>query len=283
MTEISSTTGKANTLGERFFDQGYLFPVDVFSHDEITGYRNSLEDLEQRLKGLATGNKNQLNYVHLLFRFANEMVRNEKLLDAVEAILGPDILIWGSTFFIKEPGTDTFVSWHQDLKYWGLSDENGQVSAWIALNDVKQDNGCMQFLPGTHKGEMLSHRDTFDEGNILTRGQEASFDLNEDAIVHVELDPGQVSFHHGKLLHASPPNRSDRRRIGLAVQFIAPHVEQKVATKDFAMLVRGEDRFGNFELVDPPEDDLTEAALATHARILDAQNEAMYDGVTDKG
>ena len=75
MTEISSTTGKANTLGERFFDQGYLFPVDVFSHDEITGYRNSLEDLEQRLKGLATGNKNQLNYAHLLFRFANEMVR----------------------------------------------------------------------------------------------------------------------------------------------------------------------------------------------------------------
>ena len=268
-------------LGKQFFENGFLFPVDVFSREAIEGYRQELERLEREMAGMNAGNKNQLNFPHILFRFANEMARSEKLLDVVEEILGPDILVWGSTFFIKEPRTETFVSWHQDLKYWGLSDENGQVSAWIALNEVKRDNGCMQFLPGTHKGEMLSHRDTFDESNFLTRGQEADFDLDEGAIVHCELEPGQVSFHHGKVLHASPANLSDRRRIGLAIQFIAPHVEQKVATKDFAMLVRGEDRFGNFELVEPPEEDLSEAALATHGRILKAQNEAMYEG-TDK-
>ena len=265
-------------IGERFFLDGFLFPLDVFEPGTADGYREELERLEKRMAGLHAGNKNQLNFPHVLFRFANEMARDTRLLDVVEEILGPDILVWGSTFFIKEPRTESFVSWHQDLKYWGLSDEDGQVSAWIALNSVKRGNGCMQFLPGTHKWEMLNHRDTFAESNILTRGQEADFDLDEDAVVHCELEPGQASFHHGKVLHSSPANRSDRRRIGLAIQFIAPHVEQRVASRDFAMLVRGEDRYGHFELVEPPGEDLSDDALATHGRILAAQNEAMYEG-----
>ena len=268
-------------LGKQFFDDGYLLPVDIYSPEEAQAFRDELEDLETRLGDIKTGNKNQLNYPHLLFRFANEICHNQKLLDVVESIIGPDILVWNSTFFIKEPQTETYVSWHQDMKYWGLNDTDGQVSAWIALNPVSQANGCMQFLPKTHLGEMVDHNDTFSEDNFLTRGQEAEFDYNPDDILHVELDPGQASFHHGKLLHASPPNRSDDRRIGYAIQFIAPHVEQAVASKDFAMLVRGEDKYGNFELLEAPTDDLTEQALANHARVLNYQNEAMYEG-TDK-
>ena len=268
-------------LGKQFFDDGYLLPVDIYSPQEAQEFRNELEDLETRLGDIKTGNKNQLNYPHLLFRFANQICHNQKLLDVVESIIGPDILVWNSTFFIKEPKTETYVSWHQDMKYWGLNDTDGQVSAWIALNPVSQANGCMQFLPKTHLGEMVDHNDTFSEDNFLTRGQEADFDYNPDDILHVELDPGQASFHHGKLLHASPPNRSDDRRIGYAIQFIAPHVEQAVASKDFAMLVRGEDKYGNFELLEPPTEDLSEKALANHARVLNYQNEAMYEG-TDK-
>jgi len=269
------------TLGDRFFADGYLFPVHVFSPEQAQGYRAELETLERRLSGIKTGNKNQLNYPHLLFRFANAICRDEKLLDVVESILGPDILVWGSTFFIKEPKTDTYVSWHQDMKYWGLSDTDGQVSAWIALNNVSQANGCMQFLPKTHLGEMVTHKDTFSDDNFLTRGQEADFTLDEEEIVHIELTAGQASFHRGKLLHASPPNHSDDRRIGYAIQFIAPHVQQNVASKDFAMLVRGEDRYGHFELLNPPDDDLSPEALAAHHRVLTVQNEAMYEG-TDK-
>ena len=268
-------------LGKQFFDDGYLLPVDIYSPEEAQAFRDELEDLETRLGDIKTGNKNQLNYPHLLFRFANQICHNQKLLDVVESIIGPDILVWNSTFFIKEPQTETYVSWHQDMKYWGLNDTDGQVSAWIALNPVSQANGCMQFLPKTHLGEMVDHNDTFSEDNFLTRGQEAEFDYNPDDILHVELDPGQASFHHGKLLHASPPNRSDDRRIGYAIQFIAPHVEQAVASKDFAMLVRGEDKYGNFELLEAPTDDRTEQALANHARVLNYQNEAMYEG-TDK-
>ena len=265
-------------LGKRFFEDGYLFPVRVFEPDEIAAYHEQLESLERDLSGVKVGNKAQLNFPHILFCFASEMTRNERLLDVVESILGPNILIWGSTFFIKEPRSEGYVSWHQDLKYWGLSDDDAQVSAWIALNEVNKENGCMQFLPKTHKGAMLDHKDTFEESNFLTRGQEADFDLDPNSIVHVELAAGEVSFHHGKLLHASPPNTSERRRIGLAVQFIAPHVEQKIASKDFAMLARGEDRYGNFELIEPPQADLSEAGIATHGRVLAAQNEAMYEG-----
>ena len=271
----------SQTLGDRFFADGFLFPVNVFSPEQAQGYRAKLESLERRLSGIKTGNKNQLNYPHLLFRFANAICRDEKLLNVVESILGPDILVWGSTFFIKEPKTDTYVSWHQDMKYWGLSDTDGQVSAWIALNNVSQANGCMQFLPKTHLGEMVDHKDTFSDDNFLTRGQEADFTLDEEEIVHIELTAGQASFHHGKLLHASPPNHSDDRRIGYAIQFIAPHVQQNVASKDFAMLVRGEDRYGHFELLNPPDDDLSPEALAAHHRVLTVQNEAMYEG-TDK-
>ena len=271
----------SQTLGDRFFADGFLFPVTVFSPEQAQGYRAELESLERRLSGIKTGNKNQLNYPHLLFRFANAICRDEKLLDVVESILGPDILVWGSTFFIKEPKTDTYVSWHQDMKYWGLSDTDGQVSAWIALNNVSQANGCMQFLPKTHLGEMVDHKDTFSDDNFLTRGQEADFTLDEEEIVHIELTAGQASFHHGKLLHASPPNHSDDRRIGYAIQFIAPHVQQNVASNDFAMLVRGEDRYGHFELLNPPDDDLSPEALAAHHRVLTVQNEAMYEG-TDK-
>jgi len=274
----SITPHVSPSLREKFLEDGFLMPVDIFTTGEIDAHRRDLERLEKRLSSINVGNKSQLNYPHVLFRFANEMVRNPRLLDVAESILGPDILVWGSTFFIKEPQTESYVSWHQDMKYWGLSDTNGQVSAWIALNDVGQDNGCMQFLPGSHHGEMLDHRDTFSETNILTRGQEADIEIDTGKILHVELAPGQASFHHGKLLHASPPNRSKRRRIGLAMQFIAPHVRQQVAEKDFAMLVRGKDRYGYFELINPPEDDLSPGAVALHHRILTSQNEAMYEG-----
>ena len=223
------------------------------------------------------GNKAQLNYPHVIFRFAHALVTHPRILDAVEAIIGPDILVWGSTFFIKEPHSESFVSWHQDLRYWGL-DSDAEVSAWLALSPVMEANGCMRFLPGSHKGELLPHRDTFTQNNFLTRGQEAAIEIDENETVAVTLEPGQASLHHGKLLHASGPNRADERRIGLAINYIAAHVRQEVAREDFAMPVRGKDRHGHFRHVPPPREDLSDEALSWHGRILSAQNEALYEG-----
>ncbi len=278
MTAHPRTMPERSNRAARFFDDGYMFPLNAMSRAQANAYRTQLETLEQRIAGSRVGNKGQLNNSHVIFRFANEIVRRPQILDIVEEFLGPDILVWGSTFFLKEPHTESYVSWHQDLRYWGLDDENGQVSAWIALSPVTLANGCMRFLPGSHKGEMLDHRDTFDDTNFLTRGQEVDAEIDEDAVVHVELEPGQMSLHHGKLLHASAPNRSDERRIGFVVNYIAPHVRQTVAQEDFAMLVRGEDRYAHFNHVPSPAGDLTDDAVGWHNHILATQNEAIYEG-----
>ena len=263
-------------ITERFSRDGYVFPIDVLDADEALSGRLELESLEGCLDGMRVGNRDQLNYPHVIFKFAYRIATNPRILDAVESILGPDILLWGSTFFIKEPRSKAFVSWHQDLRYWGL-DNDAEVSAWIALSPVSEGNGCMRFVAGSHLGGQIPHIDTFEEHNSLTRGQKADVAISDADILSVPLEPGQASFHHGNLLHSSGPNESDERRIGFAINYIAPHVRQIVATEDFAMLVRGEDKYGNFNLVPPPEEDLSDDAVKWHGTILEAQNEAMYD------
>jgi non-heme Fe2+,alpha-ketoglutarate-dependent halogenase len=273
--------GRHAEIAERFAADGYYFPIDVLSADEAASCRQKLETLENANYGNKLGNKSQLNYPHIIFRFADSIVRHPRILDAVEAILGPDILVWGSTFFIKEPHSESYISWHQDLRYWGL-DSDAEVSAWVALSPVTEANGCMRFVPGSHKGDMLPHKDTFAGSNFLTRGQEADIEIDDRDMILVPLTPGQASLHHGKLLHASAPNRSNERRIGLAINYIAPHVRQVVAKEDFAVLVRGEDKFGHFRHVPSPTRDMDGDTIVWHRRILSAQNEAIYEGAKQR-
>ena len=267
-------------IAAAFAAEGYCFPIDIMSPREAAAYRAQLQAAQPRLEGLKLGNKGQLNFAHVILRFAYEMVSRPAILDAVETVIGPDILLWGSTFFTKPPRSESYVSWHQDLRYWGLADDEAQVSAWLALTPASPANGCMRFLPGSHRNPILEHHDGFGRDNFLTRGQEAVIDIDEAAARPVELAPGQLSLHHGRLLHASAPNPSADWRIGYVMNFVAPHNRQVVAPRDYAMLLRGEDRHGHFGLVPPPEADLSEAALAWHARILAAQNESLYDGAT---
>lgn len=256
---------------------GYYFPLRALPAQEALACRAELEALEARIGKAKLGNRGQLNYAHVLFTFADALMRRPEILDAVEAILGPDILVWGTTLFTKEPHSPTYISWHQDLRYWGLNGD-AEVSAWIALGPVNEANGCMRFVPGSHRLDLVPHRDTFSQDNFLTRGQEAEVAIDEEKTVLVELEPGEASLHHGRLLHASGPNGSDGRRIGMVINYIAPHMRQVVAPEDFAVLVRGSDRHGHFHHVPPPQADLSEDALAWHRRILDAQNKAMCDG-----
>lgn len=280
MNAIPPVLPPSDEIAANYARDGFAFPLTVMTGQEAALNRRKLEQVEAAHAGTRFGNKGQFNFPHILFRFAYEIVVNPRVLDAVEAVIGPDILIWGATFFTKEPRTENYVSWHQDLRYWGL-DGSDEVSAWLALSPVTEENGCMRFIPGSHEWDILPHEDSFDEGNLLTRGQEARFDEAAAEKVLVELQPGQISLHHGKLLHASGPNRSNERRIGYTMNFITPRARQVVAKEDFAMLVRGEDRYGNFTLVPPPESDLSVEALAWHKRILDAQNAAFYAGAED--
>jgi ectoine hydroxylase-related dioxygenase (phytanoyl-CoA dioxygenase family) len=207
----------------------------------------------------------------------DRLVREPAILDPVESLLGPDLMVWSTEFFIKEPHTPNHVSWHQDLTYWGL-DNTDEVTAWLALSDVTVESGCMRFVPGSHKQDIVPHHDTFADDNMLSRGQEIAVEVGEDAAVDIVLKPGQMSLHHGRIFHGSGPNQSDDRRFGVAIRYIAPSMRQAVGTRDYAVLVRGEDRFGHFVTPPAPTGDFTPEALEMCAQIDSEQVAYLYQG-----
>ncbi|HTS90630.1 MAG TPA: phytanoyl-CoA dioxygenase family protein [Stellaceae bacterium] len=262
---------------EQFRRDGFYFPVRVMSAAEARSYRDRLEAHERRQGGPLQSNMR--HKVHLLFRWASELVRHPAILDAVEDIIGPDILCWTTNFFIKEANNPAFVSWHQDATYWGL-DPDDVVTAWVALSDAPIESGAMKFLPGSHRGRQLAHVDTFHPDNLLSRGQEIAIAVDDRDGVFVTLRAGEMSLHHVKLVHGSEANRTADRRIGLAIRYIPPYVRQ-LKVRDSAMLVRGIDRFGHYDPEPEPATDLDAAALAAHADAVARQVKALYSG-TDK-
>ena len=252
---------------ENYHAAGLHFPVDVLSTDEAAEYRRKIEAFEGRF-GRPLPAKQRYK-AHLLLTCLDELVRHPKILDAVEDVLGPNILVWNSTFFTKEAHNPAYVGWHQDIAYWGLDPEES-VTAWVAITDSTVENGAMRVIPGTFK--MLAQQDTFAENNMLSRGQEIMVQVDKNKAVDVVLRAGQASLHDARLAHGSEPNRSADRRIGFAIRYIPTHVRQValdgVATRsrsDIAVLVRGADNFHHFKLVDPPRADLTPEAIALHA------------------
>jgi non-haem Fe2+, alpha-ketoglutarate-dependent halogenase len=258
----------------RYHSEGIHFPVRVLSGVEAVHYRRCLEAHEQRTGAPLQGNWR--HKVHLLFTWADELVHHPKILDAVEDVIGPDILCWTTNFFIKEPDHKAFVSWHQDSTYWGLQPDD-VVTAWVAFTPSTRENGCMQVIPGSHKIDQLPHVDTFHRDNLLSRGQEIAVEVDRSKAVQVTLQPGEMSLHHIKLVHGSEPNRSGDRRIGLAIRYIPTSVRQ-TKVPDSAMLVRGVDRYGHFDPEPCPRRDLDEAALAAHAEAVGRQVKALYQG-----
>jgi chlorinating enzyme len=220
------------------------------------------------------------NKPHLLFTWANELIRHPVILDAVEDILGPNLLVWSSSFFIKDAHDPGYVSWHQDSTYWGLSHPD-VVTAWIALSKSVVENGCMRVIPGTHLKDQLPHKDTFAENNLLTRGQEVQVVVNPDEAVDIELQPGEFSLHHVRLVHGSDPNNSEHRRIGYAVRYIPTYVRQTEGPRDCATLVRGVDNYHHFDLEPTPKADLDPDAVAYHQRVTEEAAKILYRG-TDK-
>ncbi len=263
---------------DHYWRDGFFFPLRAISPTQAADYRSHFESLEDKMKALDIARSGQFNEMHHLLPFVNELTRNEQILDAVEAVIGPNILVWGSTFFIKEARSTGYVSWHQDLRYWGLEDDDAMVSAWLALGPVNKANGCMQFVKGSHANGLIEHVDRFEVDNFLYRGQEAKIDISQSDVFDVELEPGEFSLHHGFTLHSSPANPSDIRRWGLTINYIAPHNRQVIAEKDFARLVRGEDSCGHFLSTPAPDCDLSEQALEWHARVIAARDQASYQG-----
>lgn len=248
---------------DQYRAHGFQAPVRAISTDEAGTLRRQLEAHEAR-HGLLKGPLRHKS--HLLFTWLDQLIRHPGILDAVEDILGPNLLVWGSSFFTKEAHDPGFVSWHQDSTYWGL-DPADIVTAWVALSESTAANGAMRVIPDSHKLDQLAHRDTFAEGNLLSRGQEIAVEVDEAKAHMLELQPGEMSLHHVRLIHGSDPNPSGQRRIGFAIRYLPTYVRQVVGSHDSATLVRGVDKFHNFEPEQRPDADFSEAARAFHAKI----------------
>ncbi len=226
------------------------------------------------------GNLHYVSKIHTVFPDAARLATDPRVLNVVEQLIGPDILLFDVTYIIKGPHTEAFVSWHQDLTYWGFSGDD-QVSMWLALSPANEESGCMRMVPESHAAGRLRHQDTVDRNNVLHRGQTVR-DVDEQRAVSCPLRPGEASFHHGWTLHASLPNRSDYRRIGLNVQYLAPSMRQLVNPHETALLVRGADRFGHFAPDVLATRDFEPAAVARHAE-LDRLRKATWDAAKDPG
>jgi non-heme Fe2+,alpha-ketoglutarate-dependent halogenase len=259
---------------DRYWRDGCVFPIRVMPESDALELRRRLEAFEAETGGPLGGDLRHKS--HLLFAWLGDLVRDNRIVDAVADLYGGDLLCWTTNFFIKEARNPAFVSWHQDSTYWGLS-EPDVVTAWVAFTPSNRANGAMEFIPGTHTSDQIPHRDTFARDNLLTRGQEVAVDVDTSKAVAIELQPGEMSLHHVRLVHGSPANPSSDRRIGFAVRYIPTRVRQ-VAGEDSATLVRGVDLHHHFEAEPRPARDMDPAFVALHKRIAERNARILYRG-----
>ena len=286
MSAIPLQTGRlSKEQTDAYWRDGFLHPISVLTADEARTARGALERIEKNW--LTADLPQPLNTykrvnAHVVLPFVADLARHTQVLDVVEGVLGPDILIYAAEFFIKEPKTTSIVSMHQDLTYWGLGAIDGLVTAWIALSPATVASGCMDFVKGSHKNPILPHEDTFDANNLLSRGQEVKADIDENDKSPIILEPGQMSLHHGLTIHGSGPNVSDDRRIACVVRYIRPDMKQSVGVTDYVMQARGEDRFGHFQNVAAPKADFDTDSLEIYDDIRAEQAKIIMKGATAK-
>ena len=269
---------------DQYWEDGFLFPIPVMSAEEAAQLRAELETIERDY--LAADLPQPLNTYkrvnsHLVMPMAANLAMNTRVLDVVQGILGPDILTFSVEFFIKEAQTSHIVSMHQDLTYWGLGAIDGLTTAWIALSPATPASGCMDFVRGSHKNPILPHEDTFDDNNLLSRGQEIQVEVAEEDKVPIEIHPGEMSLHHGLTIHGSGPNTSPDRRIAAVIRFMRPD-SVPADRETFGMVTRGADRCRNTILCAPPREYFAPADLALYDEIRASQARVMMAGATQE-
>lgn len=255
---------------DAFSENGFHSPIRVFSDREAHALRNKLEAFERESGSRAEELRIDL---HLLYRWAWEVVHDPRILAPVTDLLGPNVLLWSLNWFIKEPHDNRYVSFHQDATYWGL-EPHDVVTAWIALSDSGPKTGPMRFVPGSHRAELCDHRETYLPNNMLTRGQTIERGFSEQSAVLAPLSTGEMSLHHVRLIHGSDPNRSHDRRIGMVLRYAATHVRQ-TRVEDTAVLVAGADTYDHFKLLVAPEVDMGEREQERHRDAVERMMKAL--------
>jgi hypothetical protein len=250
---------------EQYRRDGYVSPVRVMPEEAAVAIRRRMEAYEaiqgKPLHGLQTSK------CALLFPWIYDIVSRDSVLDAVEDLIGPDILMYQNGAWFKNPDSDAYVSWHQDASYYGM-DPLDLVTCWIALSPATLETGCMQVLAGSHKqGQLPIEYTEVTPDNLLASGQNTVIDRDAYAVALMELRPGEMSMHHVCLVHSSRPNYGTDRRMGFSIAYMGPHVRQTTELKATAMLMRGKDEHGYYSLDEvPPVSENDPATIERHAR-----------------
>ena len=264
---------------EQYHDQGFISPIRVISEREALSIKNELEQVEAEFpEEINAENRNNL---HLSFAFLDKLAHNKIIVDAIEDLIGPNISLWASVMFIKEPSSKHYVSWHQDATYMGLDSMNFPTP-WIALSPSNKETGCMTMISGSHKLKIQEHEDTFAENNILTRGQVIQ-DVDESRAVDLILEPGEMSIHHGAVIHGSQPNKGNQRRIGFSLQSYMPNDISQVVGRNIWTHVRGqkrEDKDGL--LLDRPKFNMDPKTVAQRKLANENLSSILYKGSKEK-
>ncbi len=245
------------TQSDQFWNDGYVFPFDCLTTEEAQACRDKLEAYEATLDGEIT--KHVRVKCHLAFQWLWDIAHHPKILDAVEDLIGPDILLYLSTFWFKDAKDGKFVSWHQDSAYYGL-DPHDEVTAWVALTPANRKNGCMRVIPGSHLGPDLVHDETYDPQNLLARGQTIR-GLDEDGAEFMELEAGEFSLHHERTAHGSRANETDLPRVGIAFFYMPAHCTSTIGRRS-ALPMRGQDHHGHWDQDPLPQEDLDPTCMA---------------------
>ena len=272
MTYLSSNQLK------QYEDQGYVSPIEVLSSSEALEAREEIELIEKKMPNEI--DKSGRYNVHLISPKLDSIVHNSKILDAVESIIGKNILVCSTTLFIKNPNEQGFVTYHQDAKYIGLEPHNW-VTAWVALTDSNENNGCMKMWPKSHLN-IKDHNEKFNEGNLLTRGQTVE-NVPENEVKSLELKAGQMSLHHPRVVHGSGINKSSDRRIGFVIQsYIGTNVKQTLG-KNSVQIARGEDKHHYHEIINRTNALMNKQDLLIRKKENDYLQEIFYKGSDKKG
>lgn len=264
---------------EQYHDQGFISPIRVISKREALSIKNELEQVEAEFpEEINAENRNNL---HLSFAFLDKLAHNKIIVDAIEDLIGPNISLWASVMFIKEPSSKHYVSWHQDATYMGLDSMNFPTP-WIALSPSNKETGCMTMISGSHKLKIQEHEDTFAENNILTRGQVIQ-NVDESRAVDLILEPGEMSIHHGAVIHGSQPNKGSQRRIGFSLQSYMPNDVSQVVGRNIWTHVRGQKREDKDGLMlDRPRFNMDPTTVAQRKLANDNLSSILYKGSKEK-
>lgn len=264
---------------EQYHDQGFICPIRVISEQEALSIKDELEQVEKEFPEEI--NSESRNNLHLSFAFLDALAHNKIIVDAIEDLIGPDISLWASVMFIKEPSSKQYVSWHQDATYMGL-DSLDFPTPWIALSPSNIETGCMTMIAGSHKTKIQNHEDTFAENNILTRGQVIQ-DVDESKAVDLILQPGEMSIHHGAVIHGSQPNNSNQRRIGFSLQSYMPNNVKQIVGRNLWTHVRGQKRQDDDGmLLDRPRFNMDPNTVAQRKIANENLSEILYKGAKEK-